>query len=201
MPAFLEMDTDDGPVVAPLGGDRFTLGKSPESDLPFGNDTSVSRLHAILVRYNAGWCVRDLSSRNGTFVNGDQVNGEKPLRDGDRIRIGRTTIVFRSSDQVDVSSTTPAEPAPRLTPRERDILRELCRPILVESSLSGPASTGVISRRLYVSEAAIRQYLLRLSRKFGVADAEPGQRRLALAAEAIRRGAVSRADLRSTDDG
>ncbi len=68
---------------------------------------AVSRAHAQIERTGRGYLVRDLGSRNGTFVNGDRVGGEgHPLRDGDRIVIaGVETLSFLDP------MATPAAPA------------------------------------------------------------------------------------------
>ncbi len=68
---------------------------------------AVSRAHAQIERTGRGYLVRDLGSRNGTFVNGDRVGEEgHPLRDGDRIVIaGVETLSFLDP------MATPAAPA------------------------------------------------------------------------------------------
>ena len=43
-----------------LQADRTTVGKSPENDISLAEDPTASRLHAILERFPAGWCVTDL---------------------------------------------------------------------------------------------------------------------------------------------
>jgi pSer/pThr/pTyr-binding forkhead associated (FHA) protein len=58
-------------------------------------DSGVSRRHAQLVTGEDGTAVSDLGSTNGTFVNGAPA-GRTPLRDGDRITIGTTELVYRS---------------------------------------------------------------------------------------------------------
>lgn len=66
------------------------LGRAPHADVRFGpdHDLAVSARHAAVV-YRAGtWVLRDLASTNGTFVNGDKVEGERPLADQDLIRLG-----------------------------------------------------------------------------------------------------------------
>ena len=49
-----------------LEGDRLTIGKAPSNGVPVTDDDRLSRLHAVLERFEAGWCVSDLGSRNGT---------------------------------------------------------------------------------------------------------------------------------------
>jgi DNA-binding NarL/FixJ family response regulator len=56
-----------------------------------------------------------------------------------------------------------------------------------------PASTRQIASDLVISEAAVKQHLSRLYDKFGISD--PEGRRARLANEAIRRGAVSTAEI------
>ncbi len=64
--------------------------------------------------------MRDLASSNGTFVNGERVWSDRPLRHGDEIRFGRTRVVFRAADvTLDVTVTRTADPPPDLTPPQR----------------------------------------------------------------------------------
>ena len=78
--------------VAVLGGVRYTIGKRGDADLSITSDAAVSGMHVLLERAGAVWCVRDLGSRNGTFVNGERLFGERVLRDGDEIVVGRTRL-------------------------------------------------------------------------------------------------------------
>jgi len=69
------------------------LGRSPECHVTI-DDPLVSREHAKIVVEDERAVVRDLGSRNGLKVNGQQVRGEQVLNDGDRIRIGNQEVVF-----------------------------------------------------------------------------------------------------------
>ena len=77
---------------------------------------------------------------------------------------------------------------PELTRRERDVLAALCRPVLSDDVFAEPASVHEIAQVLVVTDAAVKQHLLHLYDKFGI---DAGQRRrVSLAKEAIRRGAL-----------
>jgi DNA-binding CsgD family transcriptional regulator len=197
MPVYLQLFGPAGSELVPLEGDRVTLGKDPSNAVDLAADPTVSRLHAVLERFAAGWCLRDLASRNGTFVNGERVLSDRPLRAGDEVRLGSTRLTFRSDVRRDVSDTVAVEGPPQLTRREQDVLVALCRPVLSGDLFTEPASIRELAGTLFVSEAAVKQHLLHLYDKFGLHD-DAERRRVRLANEAIRRGAVSLADLRAT---
>lgn len=179
------------PRMVRLEEARLTIGKDGANDVVISGDRAVSRMHAALEPYAAGWCVRDLGSSNGTFVNGERVWGERPLRAGDEIRVGETRIVLRSDTaQTETSQTGLIDSAPALTPRERDVLVALCRPVLSGDVFTEPSSIREIARTLVVTEAAVKRHLANLYDKFGVVEGGE-RRRIRLANEAIRRGAVS----------
>ena len=80
-----------------------TLGRSSQSDVQI-YDERISRRHCQIALDDAGARVRDLSSGNGTYVNGVEVR-ETALADGDLLMLGRTEICLRMSK-------APAMPAP-----------------------------------------------------------------------------------------
>jgi hypothetical protein len=78
--------------------DLVVLGRGNECDLLLP-EPQVSRQH-IKIKYIAGqYVLEDLDSKNGTWVNGQQVKGERVLRDGDEINVAlAVTIVFVESE-------------------------------------------------------------------------------------------------------
>src|SRR5258705_13249425 len=70
----------------PLEGDRFVLGRNPECAVVIPV-TSVSREHAQIVRIGGKYFIEDKQSRNGTFVNNQQVSTRTALKNNDKIRI------------------------------------------------------------------------------------------------------------------
>src|SRR5512144_1884463 len=76
---------NEGAVVT-LDGDRFVLGRNPECAVVIPV-TSVSREHAQIVRIGGKYFIEDKQSRNGTFVNNQQVSTRTALKNNDKIRI------------------------------------------------------------------------------------------------------------------
>lgn len=56
-------------------------------------DASLSRLHAMIFYHESGIAILDLVSKNGTFVNGQEIES-RILKNGDTIELGETTIEF-----------------------------------------------------------------------------------------------------------
>jgi len=194
--AHVEVWALHGRTTVALSADRVSIGKGAENDVALAGDRTVSRLHALIERFPAGWCVSDLGSSNGTYLNGERIWTAQPMRDGDEVRVGRTRLLFRDRDEANRTVTESDEGPPRLTPRERDVLVALCRPLLARDQFTEPASIKEIATGLVVSDAAVKQHLANLFDKFGVVPSD-SHRRARLANEAIRRGAVTLADLRS----
>lgn len=179
---------------AELRANRTTVGTASENDIAL-DDPSVSHLHAVLEHFPAGWCVTDLGSSNGTWLNGERIWSSRRVRHADEIRIGQTRLLF-SEPTATVEPETDVEGAPpALTARERDVLIALCRPLLARDMFTEPASTRTIADDLFITQAGVKQHLANLFDKFGVGTGD-ANRRLRLANEAIRRGAVTIADLR-----
>lgn len=191
---FLERWAWGTPDRIPIAGDVVRLGRGEENDVVLVGDVSVSRNHAVLEATAAGWTLTDLASHNGTFLNGERITTPVVCGPGDELRLGRTRLVFGQVGQR--ASTTKAYdpgPVPKLTPRQRTVLVELCRPALNGSVLDDPAGVPELAAALFVSESAIKK---QLSRMYDVFDFhEPQRNRRHLAAEVIRRGVVSRRDL------
>lgn len=197
MNAFLEVWRPAGADLVPLSGGRVTVGRSAGNDIVLADDGQVSRVHAVIEQLGGSWSVRDVSSRNGTFVNGTRVSGEARVDAGDELRIGRTRIVVRAERTADDPGMTEAQASPpQLTPRERDVLIALFTPMTGPEMFTEPASTRQIAQALWVSEAAVKQHLLRLYDKFAITD-DGERRRTRLANEALRRGAVTLAEVRA----
>lgn len=79
-----------------LRGETLTLGRDSSNRIQL-NDSEVSRRHAEIQRAADGYVLIDRQSANGSFVNMDKVT-ERPLRNGDRVQLGRTLLIFTDAD-------------------------------------------------------------------------------------------------------
>ena len=178
-------------TVFELDKDVTTVGRGEGVDIALP-DPSVSRLHAELVRRGPHVYVADLGlSANGTRVNGRPI-GRRVLADGDvlsfgaaRARVGGLTdSEGAAADTLEMRRVS----APDLTRREAEVLQALCRPALNHEAFVAPASAKEIADELVVTEAAVKQHLLRLYAKFRIP--EGGNRRGRLANEVVALGVV-----------
>ncbi len=79
-------------------GDETVLGRSRQSDLVL-SDKFISRRHALIIRTDGGYAIKDLRSHNGTRVNGEQIDRAVAIRDGDVVKLSCFVI---SVDEVSV---------------------------------------------------------------------------------------------------
>lgn len=85
-----------------------TFGRSKACDIVL-SDKAISSQHFRILRHGQAFVLRDLGSKNATFVN-EEKTSDRILRKGDRIRVGTTTIEFYLGE---VPPTLPAAPAQR----------------------------------------------------------------------------------------
>lgn len=76
-----------------LDRDEILIGRSGDCDVPLGSKF-VSRHHARIFRGDDGWLIEDLSSRNGTVVNGERIEAATPIGAGDVIHVAHYSITF-----------------------------------------------------------------------------------------------------------
>jgi hypothetical protein len=179
---------DTGKVV-PLRNEVTTIGRGLGVDVHL-DDPSVSRLHAEIVRRGPYVYVADLGlSRNGTRVNGRPV-ARRVLDDGDVLSFGsaRCRVEGIFSEDLAAEAEVRRSAKAELTRRELDVLVSLCRPALSEDAFVSPASPKEIAGDLVVTEAAVKQHLLRLYVKFRIPEGT--NRRAKLANEVIALGLV-----------
>ena len=109
------------------------IGRAEYNDIVLPEE-SVSTQHAKLQRRDGIWVLVDLGSTNGTFVDGEKIEGETPLAPGSTVRFGDASVVFEPDDdalglgkggagtkvmgamKLDAPAPKPAAPAPPPAP-------------------------------------------------------------------------------------
>jgi hypothetical protein len=180
---------EDSGLIMPLREDVTTIGRGRSVDVHLA-DPSVSRLHAEIVRRGPYAYVTDLGlSRNGTRVNGRLV-ARRVLEDGDVLSFGsaRCRVFGLVAEELAAEVELRRPAAPELTRRELDVVTSLCRPALSDEAFVAPATAREIAADLVVTEAAVKQHLLRLYQKFRIP--EGANRRVRLANEVVALGLV-----------
>jgi adenylate cyclase len=75
----------------------INIGRADYNDVVLP-DESVSTSHAKLQRREGVWILTDVESTNGTFVDGERVQGDAPLAPGAMVRFGDVQLVFEPTD-------------------------------------------------------------------------------------------------------
>ncbi len=199
---------------------RVTVGRSFRSDMPLAWDLEISRAHAVLEAAGADWTlVDDGLSRNGTFVNGNRVDGRQLLQDQDRLRFGKTEVLYRrpSAGGAPEAAAPPVEapplpppveppapprvepPEPRsagatgashLTGSQRRVLIALCRP-MVQSGSAMPATNQEIAAEVSLSAHSVAAHMQDLTERFGLGHLPEDEKRTRLVAVVLRLGLLS----------
>jgi pSer/pThr/pTyr-binding forkhead associated (FHA) protein len=148
-----------GSEQLPITLPTVRIGRDEANQLVIPDDPKVSRSHAELRNRDGQWLIVDLGSRNGTRVNGHRIE-QHPLRNGDRIQLGATTIEF--VDELDLHATeadtsAPQQGIPDLSERERQVLA------LIAKGLTDREA----GERLSISTSTVRSHLDRIGDKTG----------------------------------
>ncbi|MCP3100412.1 GGDEF domain-containing protein [Myxococcus sp. K15C18031901] len=85
-----------------LTREETLIGRSSRSDIQIDQE-SVSRNHAAISNTREGVRIRDEGSTNGTFINDELVEGERELRNGDLVKIGRTIFKYIAGGNIEAA--------------------------------------------------------------------------------------------------
>jgi pSer/pThr/pTyr-binding forkhead associated (FHA) protein len=130
MRLFKLRDGEEHPALV-LGGRPLRIGRSPRSDLVLLREPTVSTEHATVWLEAGKAHIRDLGSRNGTWVNGTRVR-EALLHDGDKIDIGTVRLIARGS----LTPVQPSEAAHML----EDVDADVRYPFVGDRLIVGPSA-------------------------------------------------------------
>jgi hypothetical protein len=192
-------DADGEQRIVTLADEALWVGRRDSVGLPLSWDDQVSGVHAEIEPTGGEWTlVDDGLSRNGSYVNGERVNGRRRLRDRDMLRFGRTVVLYRAPGEPAAPSTMLASDvlvAANLSETQRKVLIALCRPFKDGATHATPATNQQIAGELFLSIQAVKAHLRALFEKFGVEDLPQNSKRAALVQRALQSGLISGRDL------
>jgi len=102
IPSLILREADGSVQEWPLSRESFGLGREPDNDIILP-DRQVSRHHARILRQAQQFVLYDCDSKNGTYLNGEQIRAPRMLRDGDEISIAMCYRLFF----IDAEATAP----------------------------------------------------------------------------------------------
>ena len=101
---------NDGRLIA-INVPEFVIGRGETAHLRPQSDL-VSRAHCSVLVADGKVVLRDLGSRNGTFLNDERLEGEQQVTIGDRFRVGRLQLEFQIDPAVAGSKQPKVEAVP-----------------------------------------------------------------------------------------
>jgi adenylate cyclase len=168
-------------IISPEVGERTvdladhnTLGRHPDNTIQL-LDRIVSKTHCHVDLVDGKYVLKDMGSLNGTYVNGERVQGTRPLAPGDEITLGSTKMFFGSGAAAAATAgTTEAAAAPAQAPG-----RVTMAPGMVEShirsKLAQQVAQNFVPERLLTDDAAVRRDYEKLRVSFELTRAIAGE--------------------------
>lgn len=92
--ALLVVGGPAAPLRYTLATAETVLGRAPDCTIAISGDETISRRHALVRNDGSQVTLEDLGSTHGTYLNGQRVVGRLPVRRGDVMQIGQTSLLF-----------------------------------------------------------------------------------------------------------
>ncbi len=175
----LIIEDDEGrKTVVPFVRDEITIGRQEGNTIRL-TERNVSRHHARLLRQNGHVLVEDLGSYNGVRINGERIQGQAQVGDGDLIQIGDYDLALQKEAAAQVGAPTIRLPAAALQAAMNDASSASAEAEADEADTPAPqeeddAPTPATADQRRHSTAVIRmdQVEMNRSRKVAALDAE-----------------------------
>jgi predicted component of type VI protein secretion system len=129
----------------PLKKEKFLIGRAKDCALRAGSE-AISRQHCAITRHEDRYTVKDLGSRNGTYVNDKRITTEVPLAAGNELRVGplkfRIDVIAEKSAKVPAAAAPPSgasnakDSKPRKQPPVKDVADVVQRTISKSDSMT-----------------------------------------------------------------
>lgn len=143
----LIIEDDEGrKTVVPFARDEITIGRQEGNTIRL-TERNVSRRHARLFRDNGAITLEDLGSSFGVRVNGDRVNGRRPVKEGDLIEIGDYDLSLEGAPSAQDDDTNPTQQASlseKTPPMASPAPRPAAPPPTAPASVPAPAPRAAV---------------------------------------------------------
>ncbi|KQY57042.1 MULTISPECIES: FHA domain-containing protein [unclassified Nocardioides] len=140
------------------------IGRSAECDVRLPGDATVSRVHAFVVSTEHGLEIQDAGSRNGTFLNGQRVEGSALLTAADRVRIGPFVLSLVGDGDDQQETVEAGGPAASRVRMETGLS---AREIEVLGLVAAGCTDQQVAERLFLSVKTVHSHLDRIRDKTG----------------------------------
>lgn len=154
MSALLRITAPSGLVKIVDFKQDLTLGRSLEAEISFPEEAGLSRSHVAFERGDGDTAVvRDLSSLNGTWVNGERISGRRELRNGDSVKVAGLTIAYEQVEKSAAPTVTFDAPAESTFSGSEQVTN---LQTILHRSATTTSSAGALDSRRIVAEALLR---------------------------------------------
>ncbi len=151
------------PLRYELRPGTYVVGRSSDCEIPL-TDNAISRRHAEFVLEKNRILVRDLGSTNGTFVNGERLEGEKPVNRGDQVRFGHVTLSLAEQETARLAGFAPEGTMVTMTTSVREIKEETERTRSEGKFVALLEAGQMLSRKMELSD--LYEAMLELVERF-----------------------------------
>jgi pSer/pThr/pTyr-binding forkhead associated (FHA) protein/S1-C subfamily serine protease len=121
--SYLKLTDATGQQVAASSGAALRFGRDPDSSVVVrGEAARVASVHHAELRFeNGAWFLADLTSKNGTFLNGKRMSTPAAVKQGDVIRLGESGPEYRvAAVAVELEATLAEHPGLQMSPRQAE---------------------------------------------------------------------------------
>jgi pSer/pThr/pTyr-binding forkhead associated (FHA) protein len=117
------------------------IGRDPANDLVIDHKLA-SRRHARFEQDESGFYIRDLDSTNGTYLNGQRINGAQLLRNNDEVWVADTVMIFRDPEATMKGTPPPVVRRRVLEPEEELRVDSKAKEVYLRGKLLDPPLTA-----------------------------------------------------------
>ena len=136
--------------VIPIVGERFVVGRAEDCNLKPRSEL-ISRYHCEIFLEDGDAFVRDMGSKNGVFLNDEQITETRELKNGDKLAFGpleffvHLALESRPQPVAEPKIQPPLESKPQKMPRVKSVSDAVARTVALQSEHSQRSTEDAIT--------------------------------------------------------